>query len=155
MKTEQITLMTSVEIAADLTKNHFIGFDGALCSADAKALGVLNADTLSGEMAPIGVSGIALVYSGAAVAQGEEVKSDSAGKAVPGTSLAVASDITSLTATLPADATPVTSDSANPTITVGGTIANTVSGSLVTEKINGIALDAATGADELIRVLLR
>ncbi|MCF6270982.1 MAG: DUF2190 family protein [Melioribacteraceae bacterium] len=138
MKTEQITLLSSIEIASDLTKNLFIGFDGALCGADAKAFGVLNADTLSGEQAPIAVSGIALVYSGGAVAIGDEVVSDANGKAVSGTNFAVTST---------AGAVAVTADAATPTLTVAGGV--------LPQKINGTALDTATAADELIRVLLK
>jgi hypothetical protein len=138
MKTEQIILMSSIELASDLTKNLFIGLDGALCGADAKALGVLNADTLSGEQAPIAVQGIALVYSGSAVSVGDELASDANGKAVTATDIAV---------TTATGSTAVLSDAATPTISVNG--------SVLPQKINGIALDAATGADELIRVLLK
>ena len=43
MKTEQPLLITSVKAAANISKNLFIGFDGNLCAANAKALGVSNA----------------------------------------------------------------------------------------------------------------
>ena len=45
MLTEQPILITSIKALADITKNLFVGFDGNLCSANAKALGVSNADT--------------------------------------------------------------------------------------------------------------
>lgn len=106
--TEQPILITTIELTAALTKNLFVGFDGALCGAAAKALGVLNADTDLGEQAPVTAKGIALVYSGAAVAIGDQVESNAAGKAI----------------------------------------------TLAAGVENGYALDAATGADELIRVLL-
>ena len=84
MKTEQITLTTSIKATADLSakKNLFIGFTGAVCAADGKALGVLAENVLIDEQAPVAVSGIAIVLSGAAVAVGAEVSSNAAGKAI-------------------------------------------------------------------------
>jgi Uncharacterized conserved protein (DUF2190) len=108
MKTEQPLLITSVKAVADITKNLFIGFDGDLCSANAKALGVSNADTDTDEDMPVMTVGIALVYSGDAVNQGDKVASDGNAKAV----------------------------------------------TFSTGDYNGYALDASTGADELIRVKL-
>lgn len=110
MKTEQITLTTSITAAADLSasKNLFIGFNGVLCPVDDKALGVLNDNVALGEQAPVAVSGIALVVSGSAIAVGDAVSADAASKAVP----------------------------------------------FVAGEINGYALDEASGADELIRILL-
>lgn len=110
MKTEQPTLITSILAAADFSnaKNHFIGFDGNFPAYEAKALGVLTADTAEGEMAPVIVSGIALVKSGTGILFGAKIQSDVDGRAIP-------------------------LDSGEP---------------------DGFALEAATGADELIRVLL-
>jgi hypothetical protein len=82
MKTEQPLLITSVTAAANLNKHFFIGFSGNLCAANAKALGVSNADTDSGEQLPVATHGIALVTSGAAVSQGAKVASNGSGKAV-------------------------------------------------------------------------
>lgn len=110
MKTEQPILITTITAGAALGKNLFVSFAGVLPSADVKALGVVNADTDSGEQAPVVVSGIVLVKSSAAVTQGVAVTTDAAGKAK-----AVAT----------------------------------------TEVINGYALDPASGADELIRILLK
>ena len=110
MKTEQPVLITSIEAAVDLSgsQNLFIGLDGDLCGNGSKPLGVLNANTDSGEEAPVMCVGIALVYSGAAVSQGDKVQSNGSSKAITYSSGAVA----------------------------------------------GYALDTASGADELIRVLL-
>jgi hypothetical protein len=80
--TEQPNLITSVLLSADLTKNLFIAFDGSLCGNGAKALGVLNADTDTNDYGPVVANGIALVYSGAAVAQGTKIQSNAAGKAI-------------------------------------------------------------------------
>jgi hypothetical protein len=108
MKTEQPLLITSVKAAANISKNLFIGFDGNLCAANAKALGVSNANTDLNEQLPVTAKGIALIYSGGAVSQGTKIASDANAKAV----------------------------------------------TFSTGESNGFALDASTGADELIRILL-
>lgn len=107
MKTEQPILITSIKATASLSKNLFVGFNGALCSGSAKALGVCNADTSLNEQAPIVCSGIAIVKTSAAISLGASVYSSATGLAAP-------------------------------------------SGSIV----EGYTLDNASGADELIRVLL-
>ena len=110
MKTEQTILLTSITTTEDVTKNLIIAVDGSLCDASEVPLGVINADTDSGEEAPVCVEGIALVKSGAAVVIGVLLKSDANSKA----------------------------------------ITTTTNNNLVIGK----ALDAATAADELIRVKL-
>ncbi len=109
MKTEQPILITSIIATANLSKNLFVGFNGALPASDVKALGVVNADSDLGENTPVMVLGIALVFSNSAITQGASITTHSNGKAKQVTS---------------------------------------------TEIINGYALDAASGVDELIRVLL-
>jgi len=109
MKTEQPLLITSITATAAIVKNLFIGFDGALCAAGAKSLGVVNDDTLINEQCPVMTNGIALVLSGAAVTLGDAVESDAAGKAITN----------------------------------------------VAGAINGYALDAASAANEIIRVRLK
>jgi hypothetical protein len=108
MKTEQPILITSIRAKANLPKNLFITFDGEICGNGAKALGVSNAETDLGEMAPVTAVGIALVFSGNAVTLGAPIQSDANGKAIP----------------------------------------------LAAGSLNGYALDAAAGADELIRLKL-
>lgn len=111
MKTEQPILITSITAAEDLSasKNLFIGFDGNLCAASAKALGVLNANTDLAEQAPVTVVGIALVLSGAAITAGAGVEANANSKAI----------------------------------------------TVVSGELNGYALDDASEADEIIRVLLK
>ena len=84
MKTEQPILITSITAPADLStkKNLFIGFDGNVCGNGEKALGVLNANTNTGNQAPVMAIGIAIVISGAAVNQKAKVQSDANGKAI-------------------------------------------------------------------------
>lgn len=81
MKTEQPTLITSVIASTNLFKNLFVDFNGALPASDVKALGVVNADTDSGEQAPVMVEGIALVISNGAISKGSPVTTHSNGKA--------------------------------------------------------------------------
>lgn len=109
MKTEQPLLITSIIASANLSKNLFVGFNGALPASDVKALGVVNADSDLGENTPVMVQGIALVYSYDVISKGAAVTTHSSGKAK-----AVESS----------------------------------------EVINGYALDSASAANELIRVLL-
>jgi len=139
MKTAQPILTTSIAAAADLTAkaNYLIGFDGAVCGANAKPLGVLQDNTVLGEMAPVVCAGIALVISGAAISVGAALVSTSAGKATPATTFS---------ATPPSGQTPVTSTGAQPAMTLAG--------SVLPQVIFGYALDAASDANEYIRVLL-
>lgn len=110
MKTTQPILITTVIAGGDLTnsKNLFIGFNGTVCGNGAKPLGVLSANTISGEQAPVIAKGIAIVLSGAAFSRGIKLQSNASGKAI--------------------------------TYSAG--------------EVAGYALYAASGADELIRVLL-
>ncbi|MCU7494762.1 MAG: DUF2190 family protein [Ignavibacteria bacterium] len=137
MNTNLILGRASIEAAADIAKQLFVGLDGDVCGAGKKALGVSELDAAEGEMATVIVSKIALVTSGAAITAGDALVSDASGKAIPATDLS---------ATTPAGAVPVVSSGAQPVMTIAG--------SLPPEVINGYALDAATGADKLVRVLL-
>ncbi|WP_432719851.1 DUF2190 family protein [Jeongeupia wiesaeckerbachi] len=82
MKPQHVTLTTSVLALTDLTQRRFVGFDGGICAAGTKALGVVEVDTGAGNMAPSNVLGVILVEAGAAIAAGAEVQSDAAGKAI-------------------------------------------------------------------------
>ena len=82
MKTQQVVLVTSLLAGLALTEQRFVGFNGCPCAAGAKALGVVDADTESGNMAPVNVLGIMLVETGDAVDAGKEVESDADGCAV-------------------------------------------------------------------------
>ena len=110
MKTEILTLVTSITALADSTKNLIANVAGGLCNATDVPLGIINADTNINESMPVAVNGIALVYSGAAITIGDLVKSDANAKAI----------------------TTATND----------------------KLVVGKAIDAASGADELIRVIL-
>lgn len=85
-KTYQPILIQTVEAQEDLTEKTFIGFDGNTCEAGAKAFGVADVSTESGQLAPVGVLGTFLVTAGGAITQGSAVTSDANGKAVTATS---------------------------------------------------------------------
>ena len=131
-------VVDSILAAADLARNLFIGFDGNVCGADAKAKGVSEVKTTSGEQCPVVINGIGLVLSGAAItAVGKPLVSDANGKAIEATAFSVS---------VPVDTTPVLSDAAQPNLVEAG--------SVLPQAINGYALDTASGADKLVRVLL-
>lgn len=77
MLTEQPILITSVLVteANGISKNRFINFSGALGSESSKSLGVVNANTNVGEMAPVTVKGIALVEAAATISLGSAIES--------------------------------------------------------------------------------
>lgn len=140
MQTQKPLLRESVLAAAALAKNLFVMPDGNVAGANKRALGVCEVDTPLGEYAPVITDGIALVLSGAAITVTDEavaVVSNSAGKAIAATALS---------ATVPGSGTTVTSSSAQPAMTIAG--------SLLPQAILGYALDSAGGADELIRIKL-
>jgi hypothetical protein len=136
-QTYKAGVVESITAAAAIAANLFVGFDGDVCGADKKALGVSKIKADLGEQVPVIATGIALILSGGVIAVEDPLVSDAAGKVVKATDVSV---------TIPVDTTPVTSDGAQPTLVVAG--------SVLPQVINGYALDAASGADELVRILL-
>ena len=82
MKTQNVIRTTSVEAAADLTRLRFVGFDGDVAAAAAPAVGVCEADSDLGEMAPVNTHGVLLVEAGGAIALAAQVEVGANGKAV-------------------------------------------------------------------------
>ncbi|MBS1562573.1 MAG: DUF2190 family protein [Bacteroidetes bacterium] len=140
-KTTLIMGMATVIAGADVVRNRFLTADGEYCGAGAKALGVTDEKALDGEACPVAIGGIVLVESGDAIVLGAggmvAIKSDSTGRAVPATAFSV---------TVPGTGTAVTSNAAQPDLTEAGGV--------LPEIVNGYALDAASGAGELVRVKL-
>lgn len=184
MKTEQLTVITSIAASgADLNRLRFVGYDGAVCAAGAKALGVCNADTAIGQQAPVGAVGIALVEAGGVIARAAEVAAGAGGKAVTGAGTKTATidggaagnhTVTGILTTdrlvsvLRADVSAgnvvnlidITSEF---TISAADTINNTGGTDTTGDRLvviyerqgNGRALDAAAADGDVIRVLLK
>lgn len=140
MRTHQPVAVTSILAAVALAKHLFVDAVGGICGANKKAVGVTEVDAAAGEQASVIFSGIALVIAGGDITVTDEpvaVASDAAGKAVAATALS---------ATVPGTGTTVTSSSAQPAMTMAG--------SVTPQAINGYALHtAATGT--LVAVLLK
>ena len=75
-------LIDSVKASTNLPKHRFVGFDGGICAAGAKAIGICDVETDAGQQAPIGVIGILLIESGGAITQGIAITSDALGRAI-------------------------------------------------------------------------
>ncbi|RQY11163.1 capsid cement protein [Burkholderia stagnalis] len=107
MKTHHPILTTSITATAGLNRFQFVGFDGGVCAAGEKALGVAETSADVGEQASVNLLGTILVMAGAPIDLKAEVEVDAAGQAIP----------------------------------------------KATGKSNGYALDAATAAGDVIRIL--
>lgn len=71
----------TVLAAEAIPKQRFVGFDGNLCGAGAKALGASEIDFGSGEYAGVIGTGSVIVEAAEAIAVGGGVESDADGKA--------------------------------------------------------------------------
>jgi|GEM_PF-980128 len=138
---EQLILTTTIPSGAAITSGAvFVKVNSSgkveLASTSEKSLGVLrlgDTPTILDEDTPVVVSGIVMVRTGAAVSIMDPVTSDSSGRAIPVTA-AIATVITG-----------------GATATLG---AINVTGGKLPIATNGFALDAASGANEYIRVRL-
>ena len=81
-KTAQPILITSIAALAALTRLRFVGLDGDVAAAGAKALGVAEVGAAQGEQASVSTHGILLVTAGAAIAAEAEVEVGANGKAI-------------------------------------------------------------------------
>ena len=82
MKTEHPLLTLSVLAAVNLSARRFATTGGAVPAAGAKVLGVVNADTDSGDRAGVGAIGVFLVESGGAIAADANCETDNQGRAI-------------------------------------------------------------------------
>lgn len=82
MTTHSPILTLTITALADIAQRRFVGLDGALCAAGAKALGVTELDVATGEQASVNAIGVILVEAGAAVSAGAAVQSDATGRAI-------------------------------------------------------------------------
>ncbi len=74
--------VTAKAVAAIANTRRFIGFDGAIAAAGAKALGTNPVTAAAGEAFPVDATGVVLVEAGAAVAVGAQVQADASGRAI-------------------------------------------------------------------------
>lgn len=76
-------IATITRTAVSATDKHvFIGYDGDICGAGAKALGVNQASVDIGEAMPVTYLGVMPVVAAGAIAVGAEVESDASGHAL-------------------------------------------------------------------------
>lgn len=140
--TSNPVLTTTHQAGASLqTKNRFVKLSSGkivYCGAGQKAIGVIDLPWNDNDIASVIQLGVVLVEVGAGgVTEGAEVVSDANGKAVLGTALS---------ATVPGTGTPVTSSSAQPSLTIAGGV--------LPQKVLGTTLDTIA-ENGLTRILLR
>lgn len=126
----------TLKATAALTKNRFIGFDGAMCVANAKAIGAVERAYDNAEDAKILISGVVLIEAGGTIAVGDPVTAGGTGADL---GRAVATTLIDLAGT----GTPVTAGAADAVF----------SGGHLPQHINGYALTAGEEGDT-IQVLL-
>lgn len=72
-----------VLLSGDVGANRFVSQAGAQAGADAATMGVARMAGVTGERVTVDVLGTAAIETGAAVAKGDTLKSDSSGRAIP------------------------------------------------------------------------
>ncbi|WP_431287475.1 capsid cement protein [Roseateles chitinivorans] len=82
MKTQQVTLTTTIPCTVALTKRRFVSLAGAPTAAGAWSPGVAEVDCDPGLQAAVNASGIILVEAGAAIAAGAQVEADAQARAI-------------------------------------------------------------------------
>ncbi len=138
MSQQSLAILTlSVVATGAITGARGVGFDGAqIATQGAKPMGFANYTAVDGGLLAVVTCGTAIAESGAAITLGAALILDNQGRVIPSTGgLRVA-----------AGATGVTSSAANGAILAGGD---------APEFVVGDALQPASGAGELIEILLR
>jgi len=82
MKTQQLTLTTTILCTVALTIRRFVSLAGAPTAAAAWSPGVAAVNCDPGQQATVNVQGIMLVEAGAAIAAGVQVEADAQARAV-------------------------------------------------------------------------
>ncbi len=80
--TYQPVLTLSLKVNSNISSNRFVKANGQLCGSEQKSIGVTEYNALSGEFAPVIVIGTALVTAAGSINIGDEVTSDSQGRAI-------------------------------------------------------------------------
>jgi hypothetical protein len=138
MSQQNISLLILTVIATGaVSENRAVAFNGSQASASGqKVMGTSMSRAATGEALAVVTSGTAIIESGAAITVGQSLMSDSQGRAIP----------VSGTLSLASGATAVTSSAANGAVLYGADLP---------EYSFADAMQAASGAGELIEVLLR
>ena len=137
VKTYEPLQKITFEASEDIPSRRFIGFEGALCGAGAKALGVSEFEWNNGDIASALRAGTALVELGDDVSvAGTALVSDANGKAIAATDLTVE---------VPSGATAVLSTAAQPTLQA--------SGGALPQAVNAYAMESGSAGD-IIKVSL-
>lgn len=82
MKTENLSLTTSLQATGAITKRRFVTYAGAQAAAGVAVAGVSDDDAVAGDTFTVKARGWMLVEAGAAVAVGAAVESDASGRAI-------------------------------------------------------------------------
>jgi hypothetical protein len=137
MSQQNISVLTLTLTAnGAVTANRAIGFDGAQATSQGqKVMGPAVTDADSGLGVAVITHGTAIMESGAAIAIGDALISDSQGRIIPASALAVGTG-----------AVPVTSSAADGAILTGANLPDFVIAD---------AMQAASAAGKMIEVLLR
>lgn len=121
----------SIEANGDIPVHRFVGYDGLVCGAGEKSVGVTEFEWKDGDIASIVRAGTALVELGANVTVlGSALKSDDLGKAAPAAALSVI---------VPAGSTTVLSDATQPSLDIAGGV--------TPELINAYAMETGSAGD--------
>lgn len=126
----------TLKATGTVTAHRTIGYDGVRASvAGQVVMGVARSDGVADDLIPVDVYGTAVIESGGVLAVGDDLVTDTVGRAVKGAGTIVVG----------AGGTAVTSTAANGAI---------LTGSLMPQHVFARALQAASGAGEFIEVLL-
>ncbi len=82
LKTTLPIFAMTVETAVAITETQPVGFDGTVAAAAGRMIGIAQRDAENG-LVPVTVTGIATATAGTAIAQGDELEIDAAGKLIP------------------------------------------------------------------------
>ena len=80
-KTYQVVLSTTIKACQDLPEFRFISYQGTLCTNSAKAFGVTMTGYVKSEFASVINLGTIVIETSESIAIGDNVTSDSSGKA--------------------------------------------------------------------------
>lgn len=102
MATQQVILTTTVTATASLKQQCLVGYTGALPEKGTAALGIAEADAVTGDATPVNCLGILAAVAGGVVAAGDTVQAGDNGKLIKkeatGTPVALGTALTAASA---------------------------------------------------------